>query len=549
MLLLHMKSSLLIWFLFLLSIQLDLQGQSTYDLVYDIFQAKCSDCHNSVDLRGGFDLEGIGTNERERMNYIYSKIVERIPGNEYAAGQGYKIIDPGRSDQSFLFRKINGDFEPSIQLHPDAGDPMPLRDGVVLSEIEKETIRQWILFGAPQSGLVADQEVISAFYNEGGAESFPDGPPPAPLPSEGFQIKIGPFFLEPIGEQEYFWKYETNLPVDTEVNRLDMDISIYSHHLIIYNFENEADQFVEPGFRLDQSHDDIGLVAGAQQSEDLKLPQGTAFMWKQDYVLDLNTHIINYTTDPLKAEGYINIYTQPTGTASQEMQALPVPNQEIYIPNDGEEVTAEQKLQLPFGNIWIWGMLGHTHQYGTGYKVWTLDNSGNKDKLIYNASCADGLPECASPFFDYQHIPTRFFDPLLNVNLVNGLIHEAKWINNGPRDVTWGPTSEDEMMILGVFFTLDTAGVSTQTAKVDPERPLAIYPNPFLNLTKVFLPDRSQSGVFRVFDSTGKQLYLQACPPDQVSIEWSATHVSKGLYIYQFQLANGQLYAGKLIKN
>ena len=520
--------------------------QTSYDLVYDIFQQKCVNCHNAVDLRGELDLNGEGSSITSKKASVYNQIVRGHPHNSYAANQGYAIIYPGRADQSFLFRKINDDLDPAIQLHPMAGDPMPLSDGVTLSDVEKETIRQWILFGATRDNPKFDMTVIEDYYKEGGQEAFPEGPPPAPNPEEGFQIKIGPFFLEPVGEEEYFWKYETGLERDTEINRIDMDISTYSHHLIIYNFENQSEDLVKDGLRPDQNHFDIGIVAGVQQSEDLMLPPNTAFKWDKQFVLDINTHVINYTTNPLKAEGYVNIYTQPAGTAAQEMHALLVPNPDFFIPNDGEEVTAEQTLRIPFTKVWVWGMLGHTHKYGTSYKVWTLDSRQQKDELIYNASCPGGLPECANPFFDYQHLPTRFFDPLMQIDLNKGVTHEAKWINNGPTSVGWGPTSDDEMMVLGVFFTLDTTGTSTALKTVQ-ESQVTIYPNPVGNQAKLSVPPGEHINNFNLFMLNGQNVQSPNVLNGSNVLLYTAA-LPSGIYVYQVQCVSGKQFTGKLIK-
>ncbi len=519
-------------------------SQSTFELVYDIFQDKCADCHNPDDLRGNFDLEGVGNSKAQRMEAIYTSIVQGEPINDYANAQGWNTIYPGRADMSYLFLKINGDLEPTLGLSEEAGDPMPARAGIELTNTEKETIRQWILFGAPQEKAVANVELIDAYYTEGGTESFPEGPPPAPKAGEGFQIKFGPFFIDPVGEEEYFWKYDTHLPEELEINRIDMDISVYSHHFIMYNFTEGGDQQVEAGLRNYQNHNDIGIVAGVQQSEDLQLPNNTAFKWQEEIVLDLNSHVINYTTDRLKAEAYINIYTQAAGTAAQEMRALLIPNPDIFIPNDGEEVTYEQRIQVPFGDMFIWGMLGHTHKYGTSYKAWTLDDAGGKDVLLYDASCPEGIPGCAAPFYDYQHLPTRFFEPLQFVSLQKGIIHEAKWVNNGLSNVAWGPTSDDEMMILGLFFTLDTAGVSTSIMPLQTAPALNVSPNPFNHEVRMEFPN---SGLLTVYNASGKEVIRKQVNAG-IEIIQSGLE-SPGMYFYQFQSHTQQNYAGKIIKN
>ena len=193
-----------------------------------------------------------------------------------------------------------------------------------------------------------DADMIEEYYTtNNGLEAFPDGPPPAPAEDEGFQIKMGSYFLEPNGEVEYYQKYELDLPEDQEVTRIDIQFSDYSHHFLIYDFNPGGDASTPPGLRLNAFHNDIGLVAAVQGPTDLHLPEGTAFRWEEGLVLDLNSHYINYSaTNIYKAEVYLNIYTQPVGTAAQEMKTELITHFDFWVPNDGDLVTADRCGQL-----------------------------------------------------------------------------------------------------------------------------------------------------------------------------------------------------------
>ena len=210
--------------------------------------------------------------------------------------------------------------------------------------------------------------------------------------------------------------------------------------------------------RLEPNHADIGLVAAVQEPTDLKLPEGTGFKWEEGLVLDLNTHYINFSANSTYlAEAYINVYTQPTGTAKQEMKTELFANLNIPIQNNENMITHEQSLNFNFGDIHLWGMMGHTHKYGRDYKVYKRIG-GQKGEMIYDASCAQGIPGCVSPFFDYRHIPFRYFNDgfePLTMNFSNGLIHEASWLNDGPFSVNFGFTSDDEMMVLVIMYLDD----------------------------------------------------------------------------------------------
>jgi hypothetical protein len=526
-------------------------GQSTSLRVYEILQDNCASCHNHADPAAGLDLEGAGTTISQKAFDVYQNIADVTPANAHAAAAGYKYIYPGRPDQSFLFRKINQGLEPTIQLEAAEEAPMP-KDNDPLSDVEKELIRQWILFGAPLDNEVVDEQLLVDYYDNGmGTASF-ETPPAAPSPGEGFQIKMGPFFLSPAGnpgdEVEYFQKYELKLPEDVEVNRLDVKISGYSHHFILYDFDSPFyANAVDHGYRIDPYHNGVGLVAAIQEATDLVLPEGTAFAWDDDLVLDMNSHYINYDAATVyQAEVYVNVYTQPLGTAAQEMHTELITNTDIYIDNDGDEVIYADVVNYNLGEVYLWGIMGHTHQYGTSYKVFRREN-GEITDLIYDASCAEGVPGCISPYFDYQHIPMRYFDQLqpLTMNWANGFVHEASWVNDGPSPVWFGPTSSDEMMVLVIMYTEGSEGVIIADAKETKAEldPVVMSPNPISTEGTLQLPASGAPFHIQITDALGRVvMQLEDIRDQQVTIP--RRNLPAGLYRYRIENTEGQFYTG-----
>lgn len=542
-----------IFSIFSLCFALQVNAQNLATEVYEILQTNCatSGCHNNTDQVASLDLQGSGTNP---LGEVYNNLITKQPENTYARSKDYRLVFPGRPDKSFLFRKINQGLEELVNLHADEKGDMPLNADPI-SEMEREKIRQWIIYGAPpiidptvNGTRVSD--LVEEFYDKGGLVSFPDGPPPAPPEGEGFQIKMGPFFLPAQGEAEYFHKYDLDLPEALEVNRVDMTMSNYSHHLILYDFNPGGSNWIPDGLRLDANHSEIGIVTAIQQSEDMRLPDGTAFKWEQDIVLDLNSHYINYdATNVYKAESYINVYTQANGTAAQEMKTELVANLDIWIPNNGDEITIAEPINYNLGEIFIWSLMGHTHQYGRGYKVYNRNNTQQGD-LIYDAACPQGIPGCVSPNFDYQHIPVSRFDGFMptRMNFLNGLIHEATWINDGPQSLGFGPTSNDEMMVLIIMYVNDLEGVSVSTDQLKNQvKGVKIAPNPMSELATINIPKTFKANQLFLFDITGKQVFNRAITKDYVELQKG--NLLPGMYFYRLEDAQGQFATGKLVIN
>jgi len=530
-----------------------LEAQSTGLKVYQIFQEKCVACHDNASPQSGLDLEGAGATEAARYADVYNNIVDATPANSHAAGESYDYIYKGRPDRSFLFRKVNEGLEQTITMHQDEEGAMPPANQPQLTDVEKEMIRQWILYGAPQNGEVVDQDLIETYYSGMGTASF-DTPPPAPDPSEGFQVKMGPFYLQPQGqpgdELEYYQKYELDLPEDVDVDRIDMEIAPSSHHFIIYNFElPQVANLVPHGLRLYPDHTFIGLVAAIQESTDLQLPETTAFKWENNMILDLNSHYINYSaTTVYQAEAYFNVYTKPAGTAEHEMKTELIVNDNIPINNDANTVTYSQVVDDNVsGEVYVWGMMGHTHKYGKSYKAYKWEN-GQQGEMIYDASCSDGAPGCVSPFFDYQHIPIRYFEPLMPLALGpnTGFIHTASWLNDGPVPVNFGPTSDDEMMVMVLMYTDNPVEIAINSKEITNLSVLDVYPNPMNEKALLQLPENGSNFSFHLYDVLGQELRQQSnITGTELLIERNG--LGNGMYVYVVEDENGARYTGKLM--
>ena len=432
-----------------------IQAQSTFEDVLTIFDENgCSGgyCHGG----GGF-LSG-------DLDEVYNKLVGATPQNGMAQERGDKIIDPGYPERSFLYRKINQGLYSDSPLH--VGDDMevmegnhmpPSQDGTGVSNRDKEMIRQWIYYGAPKTGQAFGNNIknaIEEFHTEGGIGLLEQ--PPAPDPSEGFQVQLGPVFLQPGEEIEYLKKYDLKLEEGVEVNRIEAFMAPnFSHHFILYKYINGST--ANEGLREVTIFDnpfgsDANFVSIWQEDEDFRLPEGTAYRWQPGTILDLNYHIINYSNaSVLAANVYFNVYTQELGTADKEMFSDLALNLLIPIPNTEDTITHTDV----FGNssdINIWMLSSHTHKYGKDFDIYLEDEDGEKGLQLFEGLYNSDYTSYEG-VYDYAHPPIRYFDNFLRIPNNQNLIQEAKFINNGPTSVNFGLTSDDEMMITVLQYT------------------------------------------------------------------------------------------------
>lgn len=526
--------------------------QSTARIVYDIFQANCTSCHSNASPAGNLDLEGVGATLQAKIDTIRAMMYGATPTNSFAAGKGYKLIHPGDPYRSYLFRRVHNGLDGSVVQDSLEGSP---KTG--LDDTEIEMIRQWILYDAPVNGAPVDSALVADFYNGNGILSI-DTIPDAPAPGTGFQVHLGPFFLEPNKEEEFFWKYKTETPAGSEVTAISPLFGPWSHHFILNQFNSGQDGGYSYGLRDASSHFDAPLMGVFQFADTLDLPGGTAFDWPADVVLDFNSHFINYSfTDVLACDVYLNVYTQPVGTANQIMNAEMVPNFTIYIPNDTSDYTFEFPYFNPLDNStrYMWSVTSHTHKYGKEFKVFTRNSNGSKDDLIYDADYFEGQPNGLLLGYDYQHPPQRFFHDFLPIKVNEGLIFRATYNNNGPQAVGWGDQSDDEMMLLIYYYLEDTAGVVVGREDVEEGlnagTEVNVWPNPARGQAVMQINNAPAGGAtLQVLDGQGRRLRTLALTTAQLTgpVRMDLSGLPSGLYFYRIQSEKSDWsHTGKLI--
>ena len=533
-------------------------SQDSYSEVYDIFQNKCMPCHSNATKTANLNLEGAGATVKAKMASVYAGLYKKNPSNTAAVSAKNSLVYPGDPYKSFLYRKIDNNLTPGLVLHTGEGATEP-NSQTPLSDKEIEFVRQWILYGAFETGTLFDKTLLEDYYDNGGVNSV-SNPPMPPADGEGFQIHLGPFFLEPNGEIEYFSKYEPKFESDIEVHKLQTEMGDFSHHYIAYKFSSTLGNLnpatVPYGMRPGQDFDSRELISVDQYSGILELPKGSAFLWEQNTIFDLNSHYINYSsTQVLKCEVFYNVYTQPVGEANQIMEVILVPNTNIPIPNNNVPVTHSANFNLAADvNIYVWGLVAHTHKYGKDFNIYKRNSNGTRGVQIYDAGCVDGLPGCTLEDFDYAHLPIKFNYPFLPINIQDGVEMEATYQNNGPNSVNWGFTSADEMMIFVAFYVTDTTGVQM----VKSEEPLPngvsniekeifrMYPNPAnSNLTFEF-KDLEKNYTIDIYDLSLRKVESKIV---NGTISLDVNNWTKGMYIYQVKSEGKSIANGKFAKD
>lgn len=521
-------------------------AQTTWESVYAVLQTNCASCH-TPGHDSGLVLSGPAA-------AVYDALVDVTPTNIASANKGYKRIYSGDPYRSFLFSKINNSLALDVNLGPDEGAPCP-QGMAPLDNKDIELVRQWVLYGAQESDTEVDIALINEFYDNAGIQSI-TSPPAPPAPEDGFQIHFGPFFLWPETENEYFLKYPVQLPSDIEINRLDTYMGPYSHHFITYKFVNTAvADGIEPGLHEGPDFFGVDLVTAHQYTDSIILPEGTAFQWLTTTILDLNSHYINYSADKaLACEAYLNVYTQPNGTAIQTMHSVLLSNQSFDIPANGLPYVDEyEAFELGHGEdkLFIWGISSHAHSLSTDFDVYLRTEDGERGEHIFDASCGAtlGMPGCLDEIYDYQHPPIRYWESFKPIKWKEGIIYETEWVNDTGSPVDFGLESDDEMSVVFYFYVDDTAGLNLPLPVLQTPQPIGMHimPNPAQNYMLVELPESVHQNQVLLINTQGQSLACEVNSPAQNWLQLNVETLPAGMYIIQVTGDSGTQYSERVI--
>ncbi len=530
-------------------------AQETFAAIHSILQTNCggNGCHNGT--TSTFDVTQTTTD-------LYNELVNGDPINPAALAKGDKLIKPGYPTRSFLLRKIAHGITDVLELQqPNEGQDMPPSGS--LAEQDIELVRQWIIFGAPETGNVVDTALINTYYREGGIDdTYTDHEPPAA--NEGFQMYMGRLFVPPLTEYEYYMKFDPEIPTGIEVTKIETYMPQETHHFVIYSFNPGADAAYEDGLRnaydlgAQDSHSDIkNPIATGPGLWNYELPEGTAYYWPAHTVFDMNIHIKNSNPDSiLSTDMYMNVYTQDAGTTDQYMQIKLFPVLDISIPQDNEEhIFEEIAADTLATNSWkIWNIYTHTHKYGTMYNAYERNPDGSKGELLYDGDYSYEWGFDVGYYRTGPEVTFRYFpdNDLYEIDPRLGIIHEAGFVNtDGPDPVLWGLTSDDEMMVLGIQYV---EGESlTGIEENVPVEGLRLYPNPTNGSFSINfnLLENSQVNL-TLFDVVGKQvanLYNSETSSGMFTQTFSTVQlgVAAGTYTVRIQVGEGVLTQKVLI--
>ncbi len=542
--------------------------QSTFNQIYQLLNsASCG--NNSNSCHNNSAPSGLKFNQTEAQ--LYSDLFNQTPQNTTATSRKDKLVYPGHPYRSFLFRKINNGLAHNVDLVSGEGVSMP-QSSPALNEKQIELIRQWIIYGAPQTGQVIDINLINDFYDNSGINSVPN-PPTAPDPSEGFQLHAGPIFLAPgaetlIGHDGAFMRFDVELNDTVEITKLENVVGWGFHHSTFFIKRDatgltNVPQGVFYASDYPTVYQSFKLFSGFQTTNTLELPSGSAFNAPNGLPFLFEAHHANTSqTNVMACDMYLNVYTQPKNTALQLMKSMGYNysnpmfgNPPLVIPPDGQTHVFSQQLydSLSSEERYIWAIMPHSHEHTVFHDVYARNPNGSKGEKLYEGACPDGLPHCSSPVFQPSEIPTRRFNNFFAMPMNEGIIHEAGFRNNGADTIFYGLHAYvDEMMSLAYYYISDTTGIgltdNISELNNTKQNEVIVYPNPFSNMVSIDWSKTIPANLsvnLRIFNITGQTIYKSDNLTSGKITLSGEKFPAQGMYFFQLEY-QGSIASGKL---
>ncbi|MDA0197015.1 MAG: hypothetical protein O2887_18605 [Bacteroidetes bacterium] len=410
-----------------------------------IFKANCVVCHSD------------GTSFARQSDLIltkdaaYNNLIDRAPKNAAAAADGLMLLETKGLESlytSFLWEKINAsDQEHFYEDHAEYGEMMPL--GLPsLTNGELEYIRKWIIAGAPEVGLVADETLLDDSTR---FETPNDNFEALLQPESGVQLHLGPFEVQPNFERELFEFQVLGNTQDLFVKRIEITMRKGSHHFIFYDFEpgtslptaNEIRDVRDENNRyiistLEKMTKHVFVFGTQLRNTDYTYPEGVALRVPAGKGFDLNAHYANYSDEIVTGELYINLNTIDQSEVQHLAQKLFLSEQDFALPPQQESsVTANYTFNE---KRTIFMLTSHAHQHMKEFRISII--GGPKDgQLVYFTN-------------DWEHPVLLEYDPPIVLNPGEGLRGDALYYNDTDNTLRFGLLSVEEMMIIfGSYYT------------------------------------------------------------------------------------------------
>jgi hypothetical protein len=263
---------------------------------------------------------------------------------------------------------------------------------------------------------------------------------------EGPSVVLGPITVPPFTEETQCVLVQLDNEEPIFVNRIYNNLGSHSHHMIVYAITDQPDE-AEPfpcfPFRDALDTESVPLTVTQKAEEMIRLPEGVAYRFDPNQMIRLELHYINLSDEPIELTASTTFGTIEEDEFEHEAGFLFVGNLTIGLP-PGEVTTIGPRYQEMPRELYganIFAITGHTHQWGIGVTVATVEGPDGEDTTIYDI-----------PDFNWDEPETVYYDPGLNVPEGGGFRFSCTYENLSDEEVGFGVGFNDEMCFFWGYY-------------------------------------------------------------------------------------------------
>jgi hypothetical protein len=264
---------------------------------------------------------------------------------------------------------------------------------------------------------------------------------------DSFSVQFGPVTIPSGQENTQCVVVKLDNPTMLHVGQIHNELSQGSHHLIVYRTNDTVEKLTpfdcQPFSDLLKPENGSPLMVTQKHDDILTLPKGVAFSFKPQQFLRLEMHYINTGNTDLQVQAKTTVTSILESEFTDEADFLFLGDPDIKVPAHGTQKVGPVYLGLQteqFGAK-IFGITGHTHQWGTNVKVSLADGKDGPDKVLYDV-----------PGWQWSEPATVKLDPPEVIPANGGFRFECDYDNKGNTDVKFGESANQEMCFFWAYY-------------------------------------------------------------------------------------------------
>lgn len=233
-----------------------------------------------------------------------------------------------------------------------------------------------------------------------------------------------------------------------QVSKINTILDGASHHLVVYKSTDTVEQpepyacspFVDT---LQPENASVPLIVSQVDQESLVFPLGVSLPLGADQMIRIEMHYLNAGDAEREVTASVEFERQPPEQYRDEASFLFVGNPDINLP-EGPSTLGPVWFPIPseMVDIHIFGMTGHTHQWGTNVEV----------EMRANENSEDGVAAYRYETWSWEEPPVAKFSPPLDMTAGSGFEFSCSWNNQSGGTVEFGESTQHEMCFFWSYY-------------------------------------------------------------------------------------------------